>query len=86
MSKLSKLQSNHISFDNFHFYFGAKPEIYSYESLTFGHSYSAVLEIFYQDFCRKALLLVIPTVLEIFYRDLCRKALLLVNPTVEEIF
>ena len=41
---------------------------------------------YYQEFCRKALLLVIPTVLEIFYQYLSRKALLLVIPTVLEIF
>ena len=43
-------------------------------------------EIFYQDFNRKALLLVIPTELEIFYQDFNRKSLLLVIPTVLEIF
>ena len=45
---------------------------------------ATVLEIFYQDYCTKALLLVTATVLEIFYQDYCTKALLLVTATVLE--
>ena len=49
-------------------------------------SYTAVLKIFYQEFVRKATVLVIPTVLEIFYQEFVRKATVLVIPTVLEIF
>ena len=46
-----------------------------------------VLEIFYQEFVRKALVLVSATVLEIFYQEFVHhtKALILVNPTVIKI-
>ena len=43
-------------------------------------------EIFYQDLCTKALVLVISTEAEIFYQDLCAKALVLVIPIEAEIF
>ena len=56
------------------------------KSPSFGKSYSAVVEIFWQDLHWKALVLVNSTVLEIFWQDLYRKALVLVNPTVVEIF
>ena len=45
-----------------------------------------ILEIFYQDYCKKALVLAPATVLEIFWQDFWRKAQVLVNPTVLEIF
>ena len=41
---------------------------------------------FWQHFCAKALLLVIPTELEIFWQHFCAKALLLVIPTELEMF
>ena len=42
------------------------------------------VEIFYQEFCAKALVLVIPTEVEMFYQHLCAKALVLVIPKEAE--